>query len=98
MENNPKKTHTGKNHRLVVPELTVSGLGHQLGGSSDGLGENPHDAFAHSRDDPSGLAPSGALQVPAPLEVLHGMVHDAGYRAWRTRGRDVVLLFHKTTK
>ncbi len=39
-------------------ELTVSSLGHQFSCSSDGLGENPHNAFPHSGDDPFGLAAS----------------------------------------
>lgn len=40
------------------PELTVSSLGHEFSRSPDGLGENTHNAFPHSGDDPFGLATS----------------------------------------
>lgn len=76
---------------LTHSELTVSSLGHQLSCSSNGLGENPHYALPYSRDDPSGLATSRALRVPVPLEVLHGLVHDAGYCSCRTQQQVFVV-------
>lgn len=60
-------------------ELTISSLGHQFGCSSNGLGENTYNAFPHSRDDPFGLAADWTLHFPVPLEVLHGLVHNACY-------------------
>lgn len=62
-------------------KLTISSLRHQLGRSSDGLRENPYNTFPHSRDHPFGFAPSWTLQLPVPLEILHGLVYDACYRS-----------------
>lgn len=82
-QNNQERSNIMCDH----PELTVSSLRHKLGGSSDRLGENSHDAFADTRNDTFGLAACGSLHLPAPLEVLHGLIHDARDRPWRwTRG------------
>lgn len=69
------------------PELTVSSLWHQLGCSSDGLGEDPYQAFPHARDHSFGSAASWTLQLPVPLEVLHGLIHNAGNGSWK-RGKE----------
>ena len=67
-------------HHHHPPGLTVSGLRDELSSSSDGLGEDSHDALPHTGDHPSGRAAGRAGQVPGPLEVLHGLVHDARNR------------------
>lgn len=72
-------------------ELTVSSLGNQFSCSANGLGENPHNAFPHSRDDPFGLTASRALHLPVLLEVLHGLIHDACYCSWKNNKK--LLLF-----
>lgn len=43
---------------LGKEKLTITCLGDELGCPSDGLCEDAHDSFPHTRDDPSGFVPS----------------------------------------